>query len=243
MGYYKTTGIVLRRMNLGEADRIITFLTRDHGKVRAVAKGVRRIKSRMAGHLEPFGTVELMFAEGRNLDIITSARLLRSADSITEHPNSLAQSFLLAEMLDRLTLEGAEQTVLFDVVDNCYLDLSQRGGDAVVELYFKLRLLETLGYRPRLDGCSVCGNRDLRDAYYFEPEIGGIVDDTCSISRQFLISLNQIKLWRLMLSNLLPDIRRLQDVTALSKDSLNACNYFYEYTFGKRFLTSAALFE
>src|SRR5438045_828289 len=102
MAFYKTTGIVLRRMNLGEADRIITILTRDHGKVRAVAKGVRRIKSRMAGHLELFGAVELMFAEGRNLDIITSARLMRSAELLSDTPKTLGYAFLLTEMLDRL---------------------------------------------------------------------------------------------------------------------------------------------
>lgn len=242
MAYYKTTGIVLRRMNLGEADRIITVLTRDHGKVRAVAKGVRRIKSRMAGHLEPFGAVEMMFATGRNLDVITSARLIRSGDAIAGAPESLSYGFLLAEMLDKLVEEGVEQAALYEVVEACYDDLAQMGGDATVELYFKLRLLDALGYRPRLEGCSICGTNNLEASYFFVPEVGGIVDDTCTSQRQYPMRANQIKLWRLMLDNPLHQIRRLNGVVELVADGLMICNYFYEYTFGKRFMSGDPFF-
>lgn len=243
MGYYKATGIVLRRTNLGEADRIITALTREHGKVRAVAKGVRRIKSRMAGHLEPFGVVELMFATGRNLDIITSARLIRSGDNISITPEALSYGFLLAEMLDKLIEEGVEQAPLYEAVEACYEDLSRRGGDAVVELFFKLRLLDSLGYHPRLDGCSICGESDAEMQYFFVPEIGGIVDGACTSSRLFPMEINRIKLWRLMLSHPLVQVRRLHGAGPLAIQSLEACNNFYDYTFGKRFLVGNALFE
>ncbi len=243
MGYYKATGIVLRRMNLGEADRIITILTREHGKVRAVAKGVRRIKSRMAGHLEPFGAVEFMFASGRNLDIVTSARLVRSGDGISGTPESLYYGFLLAEMLDKLIEEGVEQAALYEVVEDCYADLNRRGGDSVVELFFKLRLLEALGYKPRLEGCSICGQSDVGAQYFFVPEIGGIVDGTCTNHRQFAMELNRIKLWRLMLARPLDQVRRLNGAIELATGSLEVCNNFYDYTFGKRFLVGSALFE
>jgi DNA repair protein RecO (recombination protein O) len=243
MAYYKTVGIVLRRMNLGEADRIITVLTRDYGKVRAVAKGVRRIKSRMAGHLEPFGTVELMFAVGRNLDIVTSARLMRSGDSISNTPQSLSYGFLLADMIDKLTEEGVSQSAVYDMTEACYADLSQRGGDAVLELFFKLRLLDALGYKPGLDGCSICGGRGAAAEYFFVPELGSIVDDACVTYRQLPMSASQIKLWRLMLSHPLEQLRRLEGVVEQAATSLGICHLFYDYTFGKRFLVGNAIFE
>lgn len=240
MGYYKTTGIILRRMNLGEADRIVTILTREYGKVRAVAKGVRRIKSRLGGHLEPFGRVELMFATGRNLDIITSARLQRSGEDIAAQPESLAYGFLVAEMLDKLVDEGVEQAELFDIVDVILSDIGATGGDPIVELYFKLRLLDSLGYRPQLKGCSICGLVQPEANYFFVLEIGGIVDATCAHDQRFPLSLSQIKLWRFMLGHPLDQVRRLGDIQLIAVASLKACNYFYDYTFGKRF--EAALF-
>lgn len=242
MAYYKTHGIVLRRMNLGEADRIITIFTRDNGKVRAVAKGVRRIKSRLAGHLEPFGSVELMFAVGRNLDVITSARLLRSGDGISAEADSLTYAYLFAEMLDRLVDEGVAQPELYDLVEDSFADLGQTGGDKLLELFFKLRLLEALGYRPQLSGCTICQSNDPETQYFFVSEIGGIVDATCSRDQRFPMSLNQIKLWRLMMTQPLPQVRRLAGAADLAKASLEVCNYFYDYTFGKQF-TSNLMFE
>lgn len=242
MPYYKTIGIVLRRMNLGEADRIVTVFTRDHGKVRAVAKGVRRIKSRMAGHLEPFGAVELMFATGRNLDVITSARLVRSGEAIAETPSSLGYGFLLTEMLDRLVDEQFEQTQLYEVVEECFGDLIATGGDVVLELFFKLRLLDALGYHPQLSGCSICGRTDAV-AYFFAAEIGGIVDSACATERRFSMELNEIKLWRLLMSHPLAEVRKVNEVRQAAQSSLEACNFFYDYTFGKRFMSSSQLFD
>ncbi len=95
----------MRRMNLGEADRIITFITPDHGKLKAVARGVRRIKSRLAGHLELFGDVQLMLARGHNLDVITSARAAQSHLAIADDLERLSQAYLMAEMVDKLVRE------------------------------------------------------------------------------------------------------------------------------------------
>ena len=113
MATYKTRGIVLRRHNLGEADRIITFLTTDRGKLRAVARGVRRIKSRQAGHLELFSETDLMLAEGRNLDIITSARLRVVDDRLTSDLRRLGTAYLMAEMTDVLLDDNEPQADIY----------------------------------------------------------------------------------------------------------------------------------
>jgi DNA repair protein RecO (recombination protein O) len=241
MPTYKTKGIVLRRSNFGEADRVITFLTPDHGKLRAVAKGVRRIKSRMAGHLELFNVVELMLAEGKNLDIVTSARLIQSADQISSDYERLGYGYLFAEMIDRLLEVGEQNIKLFENLIETYRDLSERGHAAELELWFKLQLLDSLGYRPHLDGCVVCHRSDSEIGYNLNPQTGGIICTGCSTSRQFPMSTAAIKLWRLVLDNPLEGVRRVNGAGELSKSTLALADELYDFTFGKRFHSQAFL--
>ena len=235
MSYTKTTGIVLRRTNLGEADRIITFITPSLGKIKAVARGVRRIKSRMAGHLELFGEVSLMLAEGRNLDVITSARLVQSFDGISSSYEPLTYGYLFAEMVDKLTQESHPQPELYQALRECYAELNQNQATALVELFFKLRLLGALGYRPNLEQCAVCQKALSGTEYFLNPEFGGIVDSACNIARSGVISQNQIKLWRLLLVNSLDKVKRLGGTEGLAEQGLAACDSFYDYVFGTRF--------
>ncbi len=236
MSQVKTEGIVLRRSNFGEADRVITFLTPDRGKVRAVAKGVRRIKSRMAGHLELFGSVEIMLASGRNLDVITSARLTRSADSILADYERVGYGYLFAEMTDRLLEDEQSHPELYASLTESYEYLAEQGVDRLVELFFKLRLLDALGYWPHLSNCTVC-HQEITEQFYFAPIAGGVVDAGCTTDRSLPMSVNQIKLWRLVLSNPLDKLRKIAQVQALAEETLAHCHEFYDYTFGKRFRT------
>jgi DNA repair protein RecO (recombination protein O) len=233
---YKTTGIVVRRFNLGEADRIITFLTNDHGKLKAVAKGVRRIKSRMAGHLEPFGEVELMLAEGRNLDVITSARLKRDATTIPENPAALAHAYLFAELIDRLIDEGVNQPELYAAAAEVFDGLCAGPPQyQLLELYFKLHLLGELGYKPELRHCVVCHASDPAAEYFFVSSIGGIADKSCTTDRRYPLTSSQIKFWRLVLGHTLPGVQRVPEAGSLAADTLPACDDFFEYHFGRRF--------
>ncbi|HSH31825.1 MAG TPA: DNA repair protein RecO [Candidatus Saccharimonadales bacterium] len=241
MAYYQTVGIVLRRTNLGEADRIITFLAPELGKVRAVARGVRRIKSRLAGHLELFGEVDLMLAEGRSLDVITSARLQRPAEAMASDYGRLAAGYMLAEMLDRLVGEGAAGRELYESTRAGYLDLINQGASQLLELWFKLRLASALGYRPQLNRCTLCQGQPASQAYFFSSEAGGIVDGSCASSRRHPMTPNQIKLWRLLLVAPLERVRRLEGAAEAAAASLGTCDAFYDYTFGRRFTSSQLL--
>ncbi len=235
MATYKTTGIVIRRFNLGEADRIITFLTPDHGKLKAVAKGVRRIKSRMAGHLEPFGEVELMVAEGKNLDLITSARMQRDASNLSQDPKALSHAFLFAEIIDRLLDEGVGQPELYMAVASVFGGLGEGGDVRLLELYFKLQLMDALGYKPELSHCVVCHQSDSAAEYYFVPSLGGIADKSCTSDRRFAMTAGQIKFWRLVSTHSLRDVQRITGAGELADQTLPACDDFIEYHFGRRF--------
>jgi DNA repair protein RecO (recombination protein O) len=240
MATYSTRAIIIGRHNFGEADRIVVLLTPDGGVIRGVAKGVRKIKSRLAGHLELFSESDLMLAKGRNLDVITSARLVRHLPSGDDY-DRMRQAYLFAEMVNRLSSEREPHPGLYDLVREAYAELSTGAPDATLELWFKLRLLDRLGYRPELKDCMICHTSASDRQYAFNVELGGIVDQGCSTPGNLPLTHEQIKLWRLMLAHPLGAVRRVGEAAALATATLPLCDQFYDYTFGKRFRSAEVL--
>ncbi|HVQ37144.1 MAG TPA: DNA repair protein RecO [Pyrinomonadaceae bacterium] len=238
MAIYSTPAIIIGRHNFGEADRVMVLLTPDRGVIRGVAKGVRRIKSRLAGHLELFCHSELMLAEGRSMDTITGARLVHHPPTSDDYER-MRLAYLFAEMVNRLSINEEPHPGMFDLVRESFLGLVD--ADPVLELWFKLRLLDRLGYRPELGACIICSTADPAREYLFNAELGGIVDQGCSTPGNHVLSQTQIKLWRLMLDHSLRDVRRVEQADALSTATLPVCNAFYDYTFGKRFRSAEVL--
>ena len=160
MPSYRAEAIVLRTHKLGEADRIITLLTRERGKVRAVAKGVRRTKSKFGARLEPFSRVDLLVYEGKTLDIITQA------ESLNAYGQDLALDYSLwtagqtmLETADRLTPEdsiSAESQYLLLVGALRTLVAGEHAASLVLDA-FLLRSLSMAGYSPTLSACVICG--------------------------------------------------------------------------------------
>jgi DNA repair protein RecO (recombination protein O) len=160
---YRDDGVVLRTQKLGEADRIITLLTRQNGRVRAVAKGVRRTKSRFGARLEPFTHVDVMLHPGRSLDVITQAEVIRpyGAPLAEDYPRYTAGTAML-ETAERLTpMEKEPALRQFLLLIGGLRTLSETGEDAreprlVLDAYL-LRSLAVAGYAPALEECSHCG--------------------------------------------------------------------------------------
>ncbi len=162
MKLYRDEGIVLRTQKLGEADRIITLLTRRTGRIRAVAKGVRRTKSRFGARLEPFTHVDLQLYAGRSLDIITQAETLRPyGERLTgDYPRYTAGTAML-ETAERFTAEEKEPALRqFLLLVGGLRTLSAQDHDPrlVLDAYL-LRSLAVAGYAPSLQECAVCGAR------------------------------------------------------------------------------------
>ncbi len=157
---YRDEGIVLRTQKLGEADRIVTVLTRRTGKVRAVAKGVRRTKSKFGARLEPFSHVDLQLYTGRSLDIVSQAESIRSYGPaiVTDYPAYTAGTAVL-ETADRLTAEEKEPSLrLFLLVVGALRALSDRTRPAGLVLdAFLLRAMSVAGWEPALGDCARCG--------------------------------------------------------------------------------------
>lgn len=182
MPLYRDEAIVLRTHKLGEADRIITLLTRSHGRVRAVAKGVRRTTSRFGSRLEPFTHVDLQLAEGRSLDIITQAETLTpfSAGLGLDYDRYTSGTVML-ETAERLVTEEKEpslqQFLLLVGGLRAMVSGDKRPGQ-VLDSYL-LRSLSVAGYAPSFEHCARCG--DVGPHRWFNPSMGGMVCVTCRV--------------------------------------------------------------
>jgi DNA repair protein RecO (recombination protein O) len=158
MALYREQGIVLRTYKLGEADRILHLLTQGRGKVRAVAKGVRRPGSRFGGRLEPFSHVDLQLYEGRNLDIITQAELLSPFAAVRADFALSACGSAMVEAADRVAQEDERSNRLFLLLLDGLRTLARTPETpaSVLDAYL-FRLASVAGYHPYLDACADCG--------------------------------------------------------------------------------------
>ncbi|MBI4101015.1 DNA repair protein RecO [Candidatus Microgenomates bacterium] len=228
MPSYKTTGIILRRTNYGEADRIFTVLTSSHGKVEAIAKSVRKMNSKLGSHLEPLTVIDLMLAKGRNLDIITYAKVRESFTQISSELQRTGKAFLFAEMIHKLTQHDTSKQT-FELLRQALSDLDKGIEPALVELYFKLHLLRLLGHKPNLDVKEASGRH-----YYFNVETGAVA--TAASGRGYSnMAADHIKLWRLMLDYPLSAVAKVRGVAQAAADTLPIANDFYDYLYGIRF--------
>ncbi len=176
---YRDEGVVLRTQKLGEADRIITLLTRRTGKVRGVAKGVRRTMSRFGARLEPFSHVDLQLHGGRSLDVITQVETLHPYGEaiVADYPRYTAGTAML-ETADRLTVGEKEPALRqFLLLVGGLRTLAQGGHEArlVLDAFF-LRSLAVAGYAPALSECARCGAEAARA---FAIVAGGVVCGAC----------------------------------------------------------------
>lgn len=235
MPTYQTTGIVIGRTNFGEADRIIRLITPEQGKVSAVAKGVRKIKSRLSGHLELFGEVNLMLATGRNLDIITSARLAWYPHELVGDYERLSLAYACAGLIDRVAQEHQSQPELYAHLREALQALEAGARGPLIELWFKVRLLQLAGFRPELSGCLVCGRHDEATSYRFDAERGGLTcaDDAGATAHP--IDANTIKLWRLLADYPYVTVAHVAGGSDLAAASLPLCDEFYEHHLGRAF--------
>lgn len=182
MPLYRDEAVVLRTQKLGEADRIVTLLTRTRGRVRAVAKGVRRTSSRFGARLEPFGHVDLMLAEGRSLDIVTQAESLRSygAQLVGDYAAYTAGTAML-EAAERLVDQEGEPAVqqYLLLVGGLRAMTDQRRSPAQVLDAYLLRSLAVAGWGASFDSCARCGAPGPHVA--FNPSAGGVLCPACRL--------------------------------------------------------------
>jgi DNA repair protein RecO (recombination protein O) len=177
---YRDHGIVLRTYRLGEADRIVVLLTRGHGKVRAVAKGVRKTRSRFGSRLEPMSHVAAQFYEGRELDVVTQVDSVDHFRAIRDDLDRIARASAMLEAADQMALERQPNVRLYQMLLGALRALAAHNGALVVPAFF-WKLLALEGFGPVVDRCASCGAGDPLVA--FDLEAGGVLCAACRRGR------------------------------------------------------------
>lgn len=176
---YRLQAVVLRRRNLGESDRILTVFSRELGKHRFVAKGVRRPGSRLAGHSEPFMQSRFFLARTRGLPLLTQAETINVFRHLRTSERAIAVAGLITERVETLTAEDEAAPQVYALIENSLELLDSDADPERVLLIFDLLLLQETGFRPSLQKCVECGQ--LLDAVpnAFSMERGGFVCHRC----------------------------------------------------------------
>jgi DNA repair protein RecO (recombination protein O) len=200
--------VILRRGTIG-------------GKRRVVAKGARKIISRLAGHIELFVHAQLMLAVGRSLDIVTQSQVLHSYDTLRTDLGRIGSAYYVAELIDRLTEEGDENPRAFRLLVQAMDALDRTDRVDLALRWFELHLLDSLGYRPQLTNCVVCHLPLTEETSRFSPQAGGAICPSCAPADRgaMPMSLGVFKLLRYLQAQPIEAIDRLSLTPALREEA------------------------
>jgi len=219
---YKTEAIVLRTMDLGEADRVLTVLTPRLGKLKVIAKGVRRPRSRIGGGLQPFSDVQLVLAVGRTFDVVTSSSLEDPHLGLRNDLHSTAAAWYVVELADRFVEGAADSHEAFRLLAQALsaLDAGADVARGVVARWFELALLDAVGFRPELSRCLECGAPIEPEGNSFSAAGGGVVCRRCGHAALGArpVSADALKVLRHLQRSALVGVLRLRLATSLERE-------------------------
>jgi len=198
----KTSGIVLKGTNYGEADKILTVLSERLGKIKVIAKGVRRIKSHLAGSLEPFMLVDLQLHEGRTFYIASGARIENDFPKIHSGLEKTAKAFFLGELVDKFVEENHPVPDIFELLYQALSFLEHNNRDLAIRA-FELKIIEAAGFNPELFECVHCKEKITAGENFWDGVEGGVICGGCQATMHHgkEISDETIKLFRFIVQN------------------------------------------
>jgi DNA repair protein RecO (recombination protein O) len=186
MPLVKATAIILRSRRWGDADRIVTVYAKHLGKVRAIARGARRQKSRFGAALEPFTLCQVNLFEktGDSLYRISQIDLVRSFQSLREDLDLMVAAARMVNVVTAVTPDGDPDPRLFDTLEQGLASLHRSEDPACTALLFQVRLLGLIGFRPQTDHCAACGKLQMAGDPQFSPLAGGLVCPVCALRQR-----------------------------------------------------------
>lgn len=249
MKNYQTEAFVLKKTKLGEADHILTFLTPEYGKIQAVAKGVRKPGSKMAGHLELLTHSRIFLAQGRNLDTVTACQTINAFLSVKEDLDLTAQGLYLSELAFHFTTEHQENRKIFELLLKTiqYLcdsaasnrqpiapqpsTLNLKPSSLILLRYFEIQLLKESGYGPELQQCLACCKPLEPVINYFHAPSGGTLCPDCGSEKSFAlpVSVNAIKVLRLLRDDNLATAARIKMNARLMNELEDILRHYIKY--------------
>ena len=172
---YRVNAIVLKHQDYGEADRLLTIYSREYGKLKVMAKGVRKVRSRKGGHLEPFMSVNILLSKGRSWDIVSQAEAQEVFPNLRESLEMIGYASYAVELVDKFTFEEEENASVYTLLNHTLIRLNRGDDPLLVIRYFEIRLLDVLGFRPELQNCVVTGAPIQPVNQYFSASLGGVI--------------------------------------------------------------------
>ncbi len=240
---YQTEAIIIKKIKLGEADRILTLYTPHLGKIRAVAKGIRRPRSKLAGHLELLTHSLVSLARGRNLDTITGSQTINSFLPLKSDLWLTSCGLYATELIDQFTADHIENYPLFQLLLETMHHLSQDGNRELVLRYFELHLLNEVGYRPQLQQCVSCHLPLEPVTNSFCSSAGGMLCPNCCQSQPltYPLSVNGLKVLRLLQNRDYNIISRLKMNPELSRELEEVMRDYLKYLLEREVKSTAWL--
>lgn len=234
---FRTKALVLKRRPFGEADRLVTLLTPDHGKIDAIAKGARKPASKKTGHVELFTRTDVLIASGRELGILTQAEMIEPYIAIREDLIRGAYANYAAELLDHFTLDSDfVSPELFILLDATFERLCADDDPRRVIRYYELHLLNDVGFRPELQNCVVMQEAVQAEDQFFSYDSGGAVSPEGANHTAGLVPLplNTLKLLRHMQRSTYDQVAALRISNKLHADAERIMLGYIRYTLENR---------
>lgn len=234
---FRTHAIILKRRDFGEADRLLTVLTPDHGKIDVIAKGARKPTSHKTGHVELYTRVDMLVHTGREIGIAVQAEMVAPYLGVREDLSRAAYASYCAELLDRLTAEGDEDySDLFQLVDDTLNRLCNDDDARLAVRYYELHLLERAGFRPELNECVVSREEIQPEDQFFSYALGGVVSPAYAHEgvSAVPISLNVLKVLRHMQRSPYSHVKSLKISLPLHDDLEHILQGYITYVLERR---------
>jgi DNA repair protein RecO (recombination protein O) len=245
----RTAGVILRRRDFGESDRILVVFTKKLGRVSGIAKGARKPGSKISGHLELFSQASFLISRGRNLHLITQAETIDSYDRLRQDLAGIGLGSYLVELVDAVTIEEGSNVQLFELLVTT-LEALDHGLDPVVVLHkFELSLLGLTGFQPEFFICVECGDPIIEQDQFLSGEMGGVICPNCiQLVRgiDFLpVSARILKYLRHFQRSSLEDLLALKISPGLKDGLQDVIGYYLNHTLERKlnspdFITSVA---
>jgi DNA repair protein RecO (recombination protein O) len=223
-------------LDFGEADRILTLMTPEMGKLRVIAKGVRKITSRKAGHVELFTRVQLLLARGRSFDIVSQAETIEPYRAVREDLLRSSFAHYICELIDVFAQEGSEDTALYDLLANGLSWLAEAPDPALAARYFELRLLTLTGYRPQLFRCvrthePIAIDNPAVRFVAFSPMEGGVLSPAAAGQSRdtFALPVGALKLLRTMQTQPFEEVSSMDVSPALHAQAEQAMRRYLQF--------------
>ncbi len=208
---YRTEALIIRRQDIGEADRLLVIAT-PHGKQRVITRSARKTSSRLAGHTELFTHATLMLAIGRTFAIVTQSQVIHSFPGLRTDLPRLGLAYYAVELYDTFTQEEEPDPHLFQLLLQTFSALDTSVNPHLVLRMYELRLLHNMGYRPHLHRCAVCRELLTQEASRFSPASGGVlcIHHRDADPHALPMSLNAFKLLRYLQTRSLAMVEHVQ---------------------------------